>query len=168
MNRLLAGCLLLALSLTGCGEDADEPGSSAPSAQETTLQDCEGLLPTSVLETLGWSSGTPSLERGECRLTSDDGDVAVLRRPVASEADDAGAAALEERCAELDGAEDVDWVDGVEGQCAVVGPDDLDLGVLVVHVADRTVVEARVVPRSATSPEQVEAALVEAVAGFVS
>ena len=119
MNRLLAGCLLLALPLTGCGEDADEvadgPGSSTPSTQETTLRDCGTLLPTSVLDTLGWSSGTPSLERGECRLTSDDGYVSVLRVLVPSDAADAGVVALEERCAGLDGAEAVDWVVGVEG-----------------------------------------------------
>lgn len=161
----MAGSLLLVLSvagLAGCGDDADEVGTGAePTGGGTTLEDCAGLLPDSVLDTLGWAGGTPGVDLGTCTLSGDDGDVSVQRRPVSGTTQ----GVLAERCTDYD---DVDWVAGAAGQCGVVGPDELDLGVLVVDLDGETVLEAVVNPRTPTDPEAVRAALVEVVEAAAS
>lgn len=163
MTRLLAGCLLLLLCV-GCGEEADEVGSGAAGpGEELTLSDCGRLLPSSVLDTLGWAGGTPSIELDRCTLTTDQGTVRVSRVLVPSTPQES----LEERCAELE-AEEVDWLTDAVAQCAVVGEDELSVSALVAQLDDDLVVEARVEPLEGTEPDRIQAALVETVEAFSS
>jgi hypothetical protein len=163
VKRNLAPVPLLVLALAGCGDDVsevDDPGTGASS--QVTLQDCEQLLPTSVLDTLGWSGATPSVDVGRCVLTTADGsNASVVRRPTPGPAE----AELEDRCAEV-GAEEVDWYAGAAGQCGTVGPDGTSTGVLLVLVDDSTLVEARVDPRADTDPDRVQQGLVEIVSAY--
>ncbi len=166
MPALLVPILVSLVALGGCGDDAAEvaePGSGSAS-EEVTLGECEELLPGSVLDTLGWAGGTPSVDLGRCVLTIDDGsNISVVRRPTPGAAE----GELEARCDDV-GAEEVDWYAGAAGQCGTVGPDGTSTGVLLVLVDDATLVEARVDPRADTDPDRVQQGLVEIVSAYAA
>ena len=166
VKRNLAPVPFLVHALAGCGGDAsevDHAGTGSASSQ-VTLQDCERLLPTSVLDTLGWSGATPSVDLGRCVLTTDDGsNISAVLRPTPGAAE----GELEARCAEVR-AEEVDWYAGAAGQCGTVGPGGTSTGVLLVLVDDATLVEARVDPRADTDPDRVQQGLVEIVSAYAS
>ncbi len=171
--------VLVGLATQACGGPDTEASSTDPGpALETSISDCNALIPEDVLATLGWSPGSTSatLDSGICRRDAEQGYVTVERLPVAAlGGDDLPAKAqqaYDEACAELDSFPDPDdlsvsagpgqsvgWLGEDVTACAVEPSEPRAETTVVVLTPQDTVVQLRVVPDSPTSSGDVRAAL---------
>lgn len=160
---------LALLPMAACStEKAAVPGSeestSAPTSMSATTQDigeCGRVIPTSVVDGLGWSTGeSPGEGLGGCAWEGSEGLIAV-----SSEAGslDAACARLEQikRAVPTGAFEAAITVPGGERACAYVRERGLGMSQLYLVDKDGRVIGIRVAALVSTKPERVRAALLE-------
>jgi hypothetical protein len=97
--------------LTACNDEEPADAGAATVAEQTTAADCEGIIPSDTIATLGWTgdSGATYSVRG-CERRADQGYIEVreLAVPSGNDAQTAVQTEFAARCAEYDTSPDPD------------------------------------------------------------
>ena len=171
--RRAARVCVVAVVLGGCTSEADAPARE-PRADVTGATECAELIPSDVVEVLGWqASAAPRVEDGACVLDADRGRITAQRRPVPAGAEsEVPAAATEQfdaRCAVLgsmldddEPGEEIDWM-GADRRACVALPAEGRPGTssLLALVSPTVLMEFRLESDDALTGDQARTALTE-------